>query len=64
MKRLINEVENDAAKTFVETHKCKNGKTPSIYFMKLSTKNGIGLSVEIKCKKCGKKANITDYKTW
>lgn len=55
----LSEEETLKADEFRKVHKdCKG------LFSYIFTPTGIGFSVEIRCNKCGKILDITDYNTW
>lgn len=57
---ILNEEEIESRKQFSKKHynSCKS----SIRI--IVEGNGIGDSVELECKKCGERLDITDYKCW
>ena len=58
----ISEAENQDAGKFMFKHQAKCGKTN--FRIKIKSVNGIGASVEVICRTCGKKKKITDVSSW
>ena len=60
----LNDIESARYKRWTQNHEkvCppNRGTTYSVTF----TPNGIGVGVSIKCSKCGKSKDITDYDCW
>ena len=56
----MNKTELDKVNEFIDNHKKCSGK----FKITIDSKSGISQTIIIKCSKCKKKENITDYKTW
>jgi hypothetical protein len=56
----VNQTELDRVNEFMKHHKKCGGK----FKIKIDSKSGIGQTIFIKCHKCKKKENITDYTSW
>ena len=63
-----NEFERTMAEVFIRTHKCPwymnilDKSEPTFTYLQGSC--GIGLYSEVRCNKCGKHFDITDYDAW
>lgn len=63
-----NEFERTLAEVFVRTHRCPwyknlfNKSMPTFTYSQ--TSSGIGLYSVVRCDKCGKHFDITDYEAW
>ena len=56
---LFNRKEMADANRFMTEHVHSN-----LFFFRFETGSGVGTNAFIKCEKCGKEENITDYESW
>lgn len=72
IKFTLNEVESEAAESFIKKHKncCKEKLGKEFFsstgggFTYLITPTGLGLCVSIRCNSCGQIKDITDSESW
>lgn len=67
MKRKKREsyIMDDAFIDFIDNHKCLLGRLFSRSFdIKVSNEGGLGINVFLKCNRCGREVNVTNYEGW
>lgn len=67
-KFQLNEFERTLAETFTRTHRCPwykrlfDNTRPEFSYSQGT--DGIGTYTTVKCEKCGKEFDVTDYEFW
>jgi hypothetical protein len=55
----LTQIEQDRAKKFINRHV---GHAATVTYLFTIPPNGMGMSIKIKCDRCGKSENITEFK--